>query len=325
MGEGPLEHYLLDQIFNKIEVNDSIRMSFLVDYHRGQRGDKFNSVNFFHPFKANFHPNLNIRVGFYNHCRPFFVPSKILQEVRGVQHLKMAVFDDNVILTGANTSESYFTDREDRWIVFKECKELADYCDDLANSVIDFSYQMNDEGNLEVSFKQLPRYIPKKFEDRRKMIQDRVKMFKFMQEEKEDIKINPEPEFPKDKETPDASALKILERQADQKTRLKKAIKRTDVFNILKEMPEEYNIITGSGGWKNEIIPTGGPVYLFPSLQMNYFGCNDDYEFLKMILPKFDSLFISSAYMNFPREIIESLKQVEKLSLLSASPYVTAI
>lgn len=65
--------------------------------------------------------------------------------------MKMAVFDDNVILTGANMSESYFTDREDRWMVFKECKELADYCDDLANSVIDFSYQMNDEGRLEVN------------------------------------------------------------------------------------------------------------------------------------------------------------------------------
>ena len=64
--------------------------------------------------------------------------------------MKMAVFDDNVILTGANMSESYFTDREDRWIVFKESKELADYCDDLANSVIDFSYQMNDEGRLVV-------------------------------------------------------------------------------------------------------------------------------------------------------------------------------
>ena len=125
-------------------------MSFLVDYHRGSRGEKFNSVNFFHPFKANFQPNPNIRVGFYHNTRPISFPSKLIQEVRGVQHMKMAVFDDNVILTGANMSESYFTDREDRWIVFKESKELADYCDDLANSVIDFSYQMNDEGRLVV-------------------------------------------------------------------------------------------------------------------------------------------------------------------------------
>lgn len=36
------------------------------------------------------------------------------QEIVGVCHLKAFVFDDNVIMTGANMSTSYFTARQDR-------------------------------------------------------------------------------------------------------------------------------------------------------------------------------------------------------------------
>jgi hypothetical protein len=120
-------------------------------------------------------------------------------------------------------------------------------------------------------------------------------------------------------------ALTRFTHQVDQSRKLKSVAKRTDVFNTLKDMPEEFNIITGSGGWKNEVIETGGPVYLFPCLQLSYFGMNDDLDFLNHILPKFDSLSLASAYMNFPQTLIESLKQVKDLSLLSASPYVITI
>ncbi len=34
-----------------------------------------------------------------------------LREIFGVHHIKFYVFDDNVILSGANLSEDYFTDR----------------------------------------------------------------------------------------------------------------------------------------------------------------------------------------------------------------------
>ena len=67
--------------------------------------------------------------------------------------MKFCVFDDHVLLTGSNLSENYFTEREDRWILFKNNPELADYCDDLANSLIDFSYQMTDDGKLAVIYK----------------------------------------------------------------------------------------------------------------------------------------------------------------------------
>ena len=37
-----------------------------------------------------------------------------MNEVVGVNHLKVYLFDDDVILSGANLSNTYFTNRQDR-------------------------------------------------------------------------------------------------------------------------------------------------------------------------------------------------------------------
>jgi CDP-diacylglycerol---glycerol-3-phosphate 3-phosphatidyltransferase len=120
-----------------------------MDFHRGHRAKNFTSYTLLLPLKANFMPNHNVRVGFFKHFHRINANAFVgLQEVRGVQHMKIAVFDDHVLLTGANLSDSYFTDREDRWVLLKDNKELADYCDDLTNTIIDVSYQMDDEAKL---------------------------------------------------------------------------------------------------------------------------------------------------------------------------------
>ena len=43
-----------------------------------------------------------------------------LREVFGVQHVKAAVFDDAVLLTGANLSRDYFTTRQDRYLLVED-------------------------------------------------------------------------------------------------------------------------------------------------------------------------------------------------------------
>lgn len=47
-------------------------------------------------------------------------------EVLGVMHVKAIVADDEVLMTGANLSEDYFTNREDRYVVLSGCRGLAD-------------------------------------------------------------------------------------------------------------------------------------------------------------------------------------------------------
>lgn len=46
---------------------------------------------------------------------------KVMGEVYGVHHQKMAIFDDTVIIGGANLSHSYFVNRRDRYMKIREC------------------------------------------------------------------------------------------------------------------------------------------------------------------------------------------------------------
>lgn len=50
----------------------------------------------------------------------------VIGEVLGVHHQKIYIFDDRVVLTGANLSKNYFLNRRDRCISI-ESPELSDY------------------------------------------------------------------------------------------------------------------------------------------------------------------------------------------------------
>lgn len=65
-------------------------------------------------------------------------------EVLGVQHMKLYVFDDDIIVSGANLSEDYFTRRQDRCVRVRECPALAQFCSDLVHTVSNLSLTMSD-------------------------------------------------------------------------------------------------------------------------------------------------------------------------------------
>ena len=50
----------------------------------------------------------------------------LIGELLGVHHMKYYLFDDNVVISGANLSDIYFEKRQDRYFVIKS-KQLADY------------------------------------------------------------------------------------------------------------------------------------------------------------------------------------------------------
>uniref|UniRef100_A0A158P9N6 CDP-diacylglycerol--glycerol-3-phosphate 3-phosphatidyltransferase n=1 Tax=Angiostrongylus cantonensis TaxID=6313 RepID=A0A158P9N6_ANGCA len=72
-------------------------------------------------------------------------------EIIGLQHMKIYVFDDTVLLTGANLSTSYFVNRQDRYVVFKNCKELADFFHGVVAAVGKCSFQLSDRGSIELN------------------------------------------------------------------------------------------------------------------------------------------------------------------------------
>ena len=54
--------------------------------------------------------------------------------------MKSYVFDDNVLISGANLNRDYFEDRQDRYILFKDSPKLAEYYQTLTESVGRFSH-----------------------------------------------------------------------------------------------------------------------------------------------------------------------------------------
>ena len=70
--------------------------------------------------------------------RKALVPKRI-NEGWGLQHIKLYAVDDEVILSGANLSNDYFTNRQDRYHVFKS-KRVADYFHRIHSAVCSISF-----------------------------------------------------------------------------------------------------------------------------------------------------------------------------------------
>jgi len=82
-----------------------------------------------------------------------------------------------VLLTGANLSEDYFTDRQDRCYILHDCQHVGDYFEDLLQILTDCSYCLNDDGELAVPpFYPHPFKSPKKFKNQ---LNHHLKFFRF--------------------------------------------------------------------------------------------------------------------------------------------------
>lgn len=66
---------------------------------------------------------------------------KRVNEGFGLQHMKLYGFDDEIMLSGANLSEDYFTDRQDRYYLFADHR-MANYYFDVQAAVSALSYQL---------------------------------------------------------------------------------------------------------------------------------------------------------------------------------------
>lgn len=116
LGTGKLEQYLIEKLNAKIENSDQLKFTLLMDYMRGTRinRDGSSSINLVRHLRLN-HFHKNVRLGFYHNPDTGILKGKMsnspLREVFGVHHMKAHVFDNDVLLTGANLSEDYFTDR----------------------------------------------------------------------------------------------------------------------------------------------------------------------------------------------------------------------
>ncbi|KAM6897347.1 CDP-diacylglycerol--glycerol-3-phosphate 3-phosphatidyltransferase, mitochondrial [Xenentodon cancila] len=155
LGTGPLEQELVDCMEEALQRSkdnthcSDLKVSVLLDYTRGSRG-QVNSRTMLLPLLQRF--TSQIRVSLYHTpdlrgLLRLLVPERF-NETIGVQHIKVYLFDNSIIISGANLSDSYFTNRQDRYVLLENCKEVADFFTDLVEAVGDISLQLQPDDSV---------------------------------------------------------------------------------------------------------------------------------------------------------------------------------
>ncbi|KAL8644413.1 MAG: hypothetical protein Q9226_007777, partial [Calogaya cf. arnoldii] len=126
---GKTEHELVSTIHDALSKSPTLKVSILTDALRGTREDPEPScASLLASLLADFPDQVEIRMYHTPNLtglRKRFIPKRI-NEGWGLQHIKLYGIDDEVILSGANLSSDYFTNRQDRYHVFSS-KGITDY------------------------------------------------------------------------------------------------------------------------------------------------------------------------------------------------------
>ncbi|XP_047293057.1 CDP-diacylglycerol--glycerol-3-phosphate 3-phosphatidyltransferase, mitochondrial isoform X2 [Homo sapiens] len=129
----------------------NLKVSILLDFTRGSRGRK-NSRTMLLPLLRRFPEQVRVSLFHTPHLRGLLrllIPERF-NETIGLQHIKVYLFDNSVILSGANLSDSYFTNRQDRYVFLQDCAEIADFFTELVDAVGDVSLQLQGDDTVQV-------------------------------------------------------------------------------------------------------------------------------------------------------------------------------
>ncbi|KAK4331958.1 CDP-diacylglycerol--glycerol-3-phosphate 3-phosphatidyltransferase [Rhodotorula toruloides] len=142
---GKEEKELVAALHSALRANPDLRVSILVDYLRSTREHPSpSSASLLASLSAAFPSQVDIRL-FHTPAlhgwQKRWVPKRF-NEGWGLQHMKCYGFDDDVIMSGANLSHDYFTNRTDRYISFESNPSLADFFDSLLMLTSSYSFRV---------------------------------------------------------------------------------------------------------------------------------------------------------------------------------------
>ena len=154
---GKAQTELVECLDKALEKKPSLTVSILTDALRGTREAPENTCSalLMVPLVEKFGKHrVDIRMYHTPHLsglQKTFTPKR-LNETYGLQHMKLYGFDDEIILSGANLSQDYFTDRQDRYYVFRSAK-LTDYYWKIHSAIALVSYQVINTNKLKQGFR----------------------------------------------------------------------------------------------------------------------------------------------------------------------------
>jgi CDP-diacylglycerol--glycerol-3-phosphate 3-phosphatidyltransferase len=176
LGIGKMESALIDAIDTNLKNNSELKVNILLDYARGTRGQN-NSKQMVMPLLEK-SDNCNLSLYHTPKLRGLlkrFTPAR-WNELVGLQHMKIYVFDSKVIISGANLSNDYFTNRQDRYIEITDVP-LANFFSSLIEHVQEFSIKVNKSGDESMHEKW--KYLPYEGDYNDFMKEARNRMFNF--------------------------------------------------------------------------------------------------------------------------------------------------
>lgn len=148
LGTGKLEENLVSTLLNRAEECQDLKIHWLLDFTRGSRG-VHNSRTMLQPLIASHPQTCSVSLYHTPNLRGFLkwlIPQR-WNEVIGLQHMKLYVFDDSLIISGANLSNDYFTNRQDRYVAIENCPALADFYHRLIGAVSRYSLQLHKDNS----------------------------------------------------------------------------------------------------------------------------------------------------------------------------------
>ena len=76
-------------------------------------------------------------------------------EVVELTHVKVYIADDSLVLTGANLSQNYFTERQDRYMVVRDAA-TCDFFEELVDAISDSCSQLTPDGIVPNPLRETP-------------------------------------------------------------------------------------------------------------------------------------------------------------------------
>ncbi|KAI9190119.1 CDP-diacylglycerol--glycerol-3-phosphate 3-phosphatidyltransferase [Blastocladiella emersonii ATCC 22665] len=143
------ERDLIDTLHAALAANPDTRLTILVDYLRGTRGAE-NSVTALSPLLAAYPGRVEIALYHTPELTGWkkrLIPQRF-NETIGLLHFKLFATDDSLIISGANLSKDYFTNRQDRYMLIDDARIAGHYAR-LVETVAQVSFRVPAPNTIE--------------------------------------------------------------------------------------------------------------------------------------------------------------------------------
>ncbi|KAI9227618.1 MAG: hypothetical protein DHS80DRAFT_31606 [Piptocephalis tieghemiana] len=167
---GTSEQDLVQALHNALRKEPGLKVTILLDGLRGTRPSSTgeSSVSLLAPLVREFPDRVRFSL-YQTPDLPRFLSRQVpprFHEVVGIMHVKAMVFDDCTLLTGANLSVDYFTNRQDRYHLFSHVPSMANYYHELVSTLSDLSFAaIPTPSSPEALILQPPKGMPHPQED----------------------------------------------------------------------------------------------------------------------------------------------------------------